>query len=53
MLVYLGVNNIRLHYNINEVETVVLAVADGSMTVTKLSEWLQQHSNTENGETDK
>ena len=53
MLVYLGVNNIRLHYDINEVETVILAVTDGSMTATKLSEWLQQHSNTENDETDK
>lgn len=42
MQVYLAVENISLNYTDDEAEELIIGVADGSITVEVLKEWLIQ-----------
>lgn len=44
MLVYLGVNDISIRYDCIEMENVIIAVADGSMSADELAEWLESRA---------
>lgn len=43
MLVYLYINDILLHYEQMELETVIIDVASGKMSSEDLSLWIESH----------
>ncbi len=43
MLVYLGVNNIVIQYNALEMENIIIAIADGTMSADELTVWLRNN----------
>ena len=43
MLVYLGVQDIVLHYDATTMEDIIIAIADGSMSYEELSLWLENN----------
>lgn len=43
MLVYLYINDILLEYDQLDLENVIIAVADGTMTADELASWIKNH----------
>ncbi|WP_294149472.1 type II toxin-antitoxin system death-on-curing family toxin [uncultured Selenomonas sp.] len=47
MLLYLLVNDIDIKYQADEMERIILGVADSSVSPEKLSDWLREHATVE------
>lgn len=43
MLVYLDINDIELTYSMQDIESIIIGVADGSVSSDELTDWLKCH----------